>query len=305
MSRCFMLIGVPTAGKSSWCKENPQIERISSDEIRKEWGILGTSEEDKSKNALVFEEVLKRAKKAVKENKDFVIDATNINSKRRINFLKQFNCEKIGVVFATPIEECLKRNSKRERKVPEKVINRMYRNFQPPHYSEGFDKILVYSNGEKNGLEKLMAKNLDCEHDNPNHSSNCGLHCIKTEMNLVSAYGVALKGKKMAKELKILTAAARYHDISKFKVKTFTNFKGEKTKEAHFFNHSNVSAYDWLCYAPEDFHTDEKIEVANLISNHMVFFNKDIAPILKIEERYGKKFMSMLNLLHKADISAH
>lgn len=293
-----MLIGVPAAGKTTWCKENPQIERISSDEIRKEWGILGTSEEDKSKNALVFEEVLKRAKKAAKENKDFAIDATNINSKRRIIFLKQFDCEKIGVVFATPIEECLKRNSKRERKVPEKVIGRMYRNFQPPAYEEGFNEInIITCGGSNTTIEDILDAN-EIPHDNHHHTLSCRKHCLVAEE---IARTISKRENLSADDMILLTTAARYHDIGKFICKTFSDYKGNPTEEAHYFSHQNVSAYLFLCY-DIDLRTKEKIFVANLIYHHMDFYMKDF----KIEKMlFNNNFTKLLRLLNESDRAAH
>ena len=70
------------------------------------------------------------------------MDATNINYKRRRDWLNRFNkynVEKIAILVATPYEECIERNSIRKRKVPEEVITRMYQNFYAPQYYEGFN----------------------------------------------------------------------------------------------------------------------------------------------------------------------
>lgn len=64
--------------------------------------------------------------------------------------------------------------------------------------------------------------------------------------------------------------AARFHDVCKYKCKVFHNAKGEPTEEAHYYNHENVSAYDFIVHyylmPPQ-----RAIHIANLIANHMVF----------------------------------
>ena len=59
-------------------------------------------------------------------------------------------CYKKCVVFITPFETCVEFNSGRDRKVPVDVIKRMYMNWCPPDYAEGFDEIgFVYNYGDE------------------------------------------------------------------------------------------------------------------------------------------------------------
>lgn len=144
-----ILIALPGAGKSTYAKnilkEDSSVIIVSSDAIRKE---LYGSEADQSHNQEVFNEVFKRTRAAIKDNKHCIIDATNLSRKRRIAFLKQFNnCEKRATVFAIPFEVCCERNNSRERIVPQYAMDRMFKSFQPPAYEEGFDEINVITWG--------------------------------------------------------------------------------------------------------------------------------------------------------------
>lgn len=138
-----ILIALPGAGKSTYAKNilkaDSSVIIVSSDAIRKE---LYGSEEDQSHNQEVFNEVFKRTRAALANDLHVIVDATNLSRKRRIAFLKRFNnCEKRATVFAIPFEICCERNNSRERIVPQYVMNRMYRSFEPPHCEEGFDRI--------------------------------------------------------------------------------------------------------------------------------------------------------------------
>lgn len=108
-----------------------------------------------------------------------IFDATNINYKKRRDWLNRFNkydVEKIGVLVATPYKECLERNKKRERKVPKEVIERMYFNFYIPQYYEGFDDIQIrYTTEYYFGFYELE----DMKQDNPHHSLSVLEHCRK------------------------------------------------------------------------------------------------------------------------------
>ena len=161
MNKLFMLVGLPASGKTTCGKRLAEVEDaliVSSDEIRKE--LLGDVN-DQTKNEQVFKEVENRIINGLKE-RNVIYDATNINYKRRMAFLQKIkNVEKIAFLIATPYEECIERNNKRERKVPEDVIKRMYYNFYIPQYYEGFDEIRLYFNTEKNYWTYDLFKKLD------------------------------------------------------------------------------------------------------------------------------------------------
>lgn len=263
---------------------------------------------DQSHNHEVFNIVEKRCREALKANKETVLDATNLNRKRRINFIKTMpKCKVEAVVFAIPFELCCERNAARERVVPQSAMEKMYRSFQPPHYAEGFDTIdiisynTIYPEDTFSYVEYMMEKNISCPHDNPNHSLSCGEHCLKAYSEIMTEENMKKYG---CETLDLLATAARYHDLSKYKCKTFYNMKGNLTEKAHYYFHEHLSAYDYLCYEGNKNSVENNIFIANLIANHMVFFNGEKA-IRKIKELYGEYFFKCLETLHEADIAAH
>ena len=242
---------------------------ISSDAIREE--VLGDVN-DQSHNQEVFNIIEKRCREALKANKETILDATNLNRKRRINFIKTMpKCKVEAVVFAIPFEECCKRNAARERVVPQEAMERMYRSFQPPHYAEGFDDIkYITSDSKKVSLEDILNKN-KIAHDNPHHTLDIYSHCIATEK---IARKISVRENLSNKDSILLQTAARYHDIGKFICKTFSDHKGNLTEIAHYFSHQNVSAYLFLCY-DTDLEDKKKTFISNLIYHHMDFYMKD------------------------------
>lgn len=303
MNRLFMMTGIPASGKTSLAEQiakSEGAEIVSSDNIRKELygneNIQGDSNE-------VFKTVENRIINGLKNNKNMIYDATNINYKRRMAFLqkiRKLKIERIAIMVATPYEQCLIRNSQRERQVPEEVIKRMYFNFYVPQYFEGWDDIQIkYTNNYMFFFGDLE----DIEQDNPHHKLTVLEHCKKTEEILNKQNG----------QLSIsINFAGRLHDIGKLKTKTFINSKGEKTDIANFYNHEKVSAYDSLFHvnlrSRIEMMKDEEfvLETIKLIQWHMLPWTKMSE---KTEQKYkkllGENFWNDLMILHKADEEAH
>lgn len=296
----YMPIGVPGSGKSTYYKNNfneDETVLVSSDAIRKE--VFG-DENDQEHNSEVFELMRKRTIEALKNNKDVYYDSTNISSKRRIGL---FNCskdirnaEKVAIVFCTPLEVAIERNNNRERKVPKDVIISMAKRFDVPHMNEGYSDIILYREDSFLRID-LLKKIMDAEnlsHDNPHHRLTIGKH-------MEEAYKYACCSRFPSE----VCFAALYHDVAKPLVKDFHNIKGEATEEAHYYGHDKLSAYMYLSYCKRGNETESHLlEVANLISNHMIFFNKDIN-LKKFEMKYGSEFLKKLELLHDCDTYAH
>ena len=80
--------------------------------------------------------------------------------------------------------------------------------------------------------------------------------------------------------------------------------KGEPTIDAHYYFHQNVSAYDFLAHFRSFISIKKLILTANLISNHMVFFEGAVA-IDKKKKFYGEEFWKLLEIVHEADLAAH
>jgi len=182
----FFMVGLPCSGKSVKSQELAEKHNaaiFSSDALREELFNDVNHQED---NAKLFNELHRRIKECLREGKNAIYDATNINYKRRMAFiseLKSIPCNKICILMATPFDVCLNRNGKRERKVPEYVIDRMYRNFDIPWYFEGFDEIEVeYADGTKNlygSPYDFITSTMHFDQENPHHDLTLGEHCAK------------------------------------------------------------------------------------------------------------------------------
>lgn len=304
----FLMVGLPCSGKSVKSQELAEEHNatiFSSDALREELFNDVNHQED---NAKLFNELHRRIKECLKEGNHAIYDATNINYKRRMAFLselKNIPCKKICVLMATPFDVCLNRNNKRDRKVPEHVINRMYLNFDIPWYYEGWDEIEVeYADGVENLYGwpyDFIESTMYFDQENSHHDLTLGEHCAKTT-TYVNQCLVNRIGVTCTTELKY---AAMLHDNGKPYTKTFTNGKGEVTEQAHYYNHERVGSYDSLFYEMPC----NKLYVATLIRWHMMpyFYEKDNNESLhnKYKKLWGEDLYNSIMLLHKADKAAH
>ena len=162
----FMLIGIPGSGKSTWAKTDAEnIEIISTDAIR---GQLYGDENIQGKWSEIEAEITKRIIDICnnKDNIDTIFyDATNLRTDRRKDVLrkyKRFFKETNAVVFWTDLETCKKRNTQRERVVPNAVIERMEEHFEEPAYNEGWDSIFYveWDDKEKEYKYKHISKKI-------------------------------------------------------------------------------------------------------------------------------------------------
>jgi len=149
-----MLVGIPGSGKSTVAEKLAQQSVantvISTDAIRKE---LYGSESELGAWSYIEARIKARLEEA-DDNGSFVIyDATNYRRGFRNSFLiaasdyapaHRWTC----LIMDTPLEECLERNARRERQVPEFVIKKMSgvleREF--PSHDEGFETVIKFSN---------------------------------------------------------------------------------------------------------------------------------------------------------------
>ena len=147
--KILVLCGPSGCGKSTWaknyCEVNLNTVIVSSDGIREElWG----DESIQDNPRLVFELAYKRIRQYLAAGADVIFDATNLTKKIRKNFIKSFTptgAELICVYFHTGLEECKAAQLKRERKVPEEVIEKQFKNFSSPTADEGWKEIWNYN----------------------------------------------------------------------------------------------------------------------------------------------------------------
>lgn len=139
MSVIITLVGIPASGKSTFAEEYRKKGYViaSTDETRK---TLYGDETIQGNIKDVLRVVYGIVEDAVKNHKNVVVDSTALTPGERMRILK-FPARHIAVCFDTPIEECLCRNRKRERHVPERIIFRMYERMIYPSEEEGFEKV--------------------------------------------------------------------------------------------------------------------------------------------------------------------
>jgi len=301
MGRLVMLIGIPASGKSTYAdklEKNLGYIIHSSDKLRQE---LYNNIDTQDKNQELFEELHKRIKRDLNNGLNVAYDACSINFKKRIEFLKSIkhikDIETIAILFATPYEQCLEQNKKRDRIIPEYVIERMYRHFNVPMYCEGWDKIEVVYGDTSKYTREYMLETLDFDQENPNHTLTAKEHCMQTCHELWDLT-----------ENNNLLLAGVMHDIGKRFTKTFVNKKGETTDNAHYYDHEYVGAYESLMYTHNDsmLTVDDCLEIAKYIQFHMLHYHDlNDKSVMKYRKLLGAEFMDNLTKLNIADKKAH
>lgn len=303
-----IMIGIPGSGKSSYAKKylltNNSVY-LSSDDIRIE--LYGF--EDQTHNDVVFETMKKRTLNALKEGKDVIYDATNLNKKRRGSIISEahkLDAQVNAYLCCTPINIILERNITRaERQLPWDKLVQMIQSIEPPMYYEGFDNIYLIDGGMYNDVydyNDLLKKYEDYYQFNPYHHETLAEHMM----------AVAKKAEELGINLKngvdrnILWQAARYHDISKPYTKQFNCKKGYNT----YYGHEKVSTYMYMCHVRKQQMIDElnrvrlsdsSYQIGALILNHMEWYRKeDMTPIKELFN--DDDLYYMLELLHEADL---
>jgi len=138
-----LAIGLPGSGKSSWFKRH-NISPLSSDMLR---ALLFDDPTEQRFQDLIFSNLRSMLKARLIARRPLnYVDATNLSPHERngwIKLAKDYGYEVQAVFFDVPVEVCLERNRRRERKVPEDAMRRMAGKLKQPTFEEGFSKITV------------------------------------------------------------------------------------------------------------------------------------------------------------------
>ena len=308
MATLNIIIGIPGSGKSNYAKRylltNNSVY-LSSDDIRVE--LYGF--EDQTHNDVVFETMKKRTLNALKEGKDVIYDATNLNKKRRsgiINEAHKLDAQVDAYLCCTPINIILERNITRaERQLPWDKLVQMIQSIEPPMYYEGFDNIYLIDGGMYNDVYDYNFLIKECSgynQDNPHHYETLEEH-IKAVTKKAENLGEKLT---LRNDAEILRQAARYHDFGKLYTKSFNDKKGHCV----YYGHDKISTYLYLCHIRKQNLIDElnrvrlcdsHYQTAALILNHMEWYHReDMTPIKELFN--DDDLYYMLELLHEADL---
>lgn len=308
MATLNIIIGIPGSGKSNYAKKylltNNSVY-LSSDDIRVE--LYGF--EDQTHNDVVFETMKKRTLNALRDGKDVIYDATNLNKKRRsgiINEAHKLDAQVDAYLCCTPINIILERNITRaERQLPWDKLVQMIQSIEPPMYYEGFDNIYLIDGGMYNDVYDYNFLIKECSgysQDNPHHYETLEEH-IKAVTKKAEDLGEILK---LRNDAEILRQAARYHDFGKLYTKSFNDKKGHYV----YYGHDKVSTYLYLCHIRKQNIIDElnrvrlcdsHYQTAALILNHMEWYRReDMTPIKELFN--DDDLYYMLELLHEADL---
>lgn len=155
MSTVIFTRGIPGSGKSTlaqkWVADDPENRvRVNRDDIRhsliremQKKGYKGDpymvldkdGRPDRKFESRVTEAENNALRKAIQANKDVISDNTNLNNgqlHKRIRQVRQWGATRISYKdFPITVEEAQRRNSLRERKVPDHVIANFYKNLGP------------------------------------------------------------------------------------------------------------------------------------------------------------------------------
>lgn len=298
-----MLVGLPGSGKSFYAKELKKTygedvtNIIESDSYREKFYGDPTIQGDNNK---LFEVIHSDVLKKLAEGTNVIFDATNISRKHRVALIQKLpnNVVKECIIIATSYPRCLERNERRERKVPKEVIDRMWKSFQVPTHTEGWDIIDIEYDYDKNSysIEDYLSFADNYDQMNYHHSMTLGGHSRKV---------AELVSKSKVDEW--VRHAALMHDCGKPMTQTFTNMKGEPSEIAHYYGHECVGAYEALFYFDEKMNKlSDIINAVTLINYHMrLYMANTIKSKNKLREIVGDDLFYFLDIIHKADVEAH
>lgn len=150
--KCYQLIGVPGAGKSTWIKNQDWAKdcvTVSTDDF-----VEAYAQEQGKTYSDVFADYMPTAVNLMAEKvvhareagKDIIWDQTSVSvksRKRKFNMLPNYH--HVAVVFDTPEHKELMRRlfSRPGKNIPDHVIASMIASFEMPTLDEGFAEIIL------------------------------------------------------------------------------------------------------------------------------------------------------------------
>ena len=150
MSKCYQLIGVPAAGKSTWIKN--QIWALGLTVVSTDAFVEDYARECGSTYSEVFDDYMPRAVELMANQVVFAREhghtviwdqtSTTVKSRaRKFNMLPDY--QHISIVFRTPELDVLKKRlaNRPGKEIPWEVVQGMIDNWEEPTEEEGFTEI--------------------------------------------------------------------------------------------------------------------------------------------------------------------
>ena len=149
MTKLFVLIGLPGAGKSTFAQivreRNKKIKYVSSDELRKEFS------EFKDIHSKIFDIMNKRTIDMLRENNNVIYDSTNLERRYRIDLFNQIrmlpleNVKVEAVFIHNGLNQAIEQSNKRKNRddVSEELIRNMYETMELPSVNTDCDEIII------------------------------------------------------------------------------------------------------------------------------------------------------------------
>ena len=278
-----MLIGLPGSGKSRFIKQHRLIDEIIVNSIN-------TPEE------------LEDVKNLLSECKCIYYDDCNTTKEHReyiIKVLKPYTLFIKGIFVYKSLYQCYYWNSRREGQLSYEMIHNMYKNFNVPTLSEGFDSLVLKYDKEaeehfyhKRFLDKIcnnelslydyhnflkLTRNDDCI----GVSQNSIHHTLSVDRHMYATYKKLIEFGTTNQNLLV---ASLLHDIGKVEC----IMVDEDGIHYHFPKHENVSAY--LSIATLNALGMKKaniLKIAGLIQNHMNPIN-NMGDLLQLADREAR-----------------
>lgn len=146
----FLMMGLPLSGKDTWLeKYAAKLPVISLDQIREEFSIR-----PEDNNGAVVMEAMERARCYLRKKEAFAWNATNLTRELRsklCRLFEQYGARVTIINVEAPYQELLCRNQKRQRKVPEEVLERMLSKLEFPLPWEAYQVKTVWNAGTRQG----------------------------------------------------------------------------------------------------------------------------------------------------------
>ena len=153
MNKCYILVGVPGSGKTTWVGHQSfnydYTVYVSTDMyVEKYAAAVGKTYTEVFKDymPLAINDMMDSVLDAFENRYDVIWDQTSTSVATRAKKLRLVpkGYEKIAVVFETPNPETHRRRLDRPGKeIPNEIVQDMIARFEMPTVEEGFDKVVV------------------------------------------------------------------------------------------------------------------------------------------------------------------